>query len=93
MLKKWSPGSTDFAETIFKILQIAKHLSAMPFGTQTTHQIVTRYKRSFRSRESHPTLYKILTKLGILNGRFFKDRNIGKMPVMKASDRSWLTIS
>ena len=23
-------------------------------------------------------LYKVLTKLGILNGRFFKDRNIGK---------------
>ena len=78
MLKELSPGSTDFTVTIFKILQMSKHFSAMPFGTQTNHQIVTKYKRSFRSRESHLQLYKVLTKVGILNGRFFKDRNIGK---------------
>ena len=40
MLEELSPGSIDFTVTIFKILQISKHLSAMPFGTQNTHQIV-----------------------------------------------------
>ena len=52
----------------------------MPFGTHTTHQIVRRCERFFMSRESHLTVvhYKVLTKLRILNDRFFKDRNIGK---------------
>ena len=89
MLKELSPGSTDFTVTIFKMLQISKHLSAMPFGTQTTHQIVTRYKGlSGHWKAMILQLYKVLTKLGILNGRFLKDRNIGKFACHEGKKRS-----
>ena len=56
MLKKLSLDSIDFTVTIFKILQMSKHLSPMPFGTHTIHQMVKRCKRSFRSLESHLTV-------------------------------------
>ena len=50
----------------------------MPFGTQTTHQIVKDIKGLSGHGKAILQLYKVLTKLGILNCRFFKDRNIGK---------------
>ena len=78
MLKELSPGSTDFTVTISKILQISKHLSALPFGTQTTHEIVTRYKRSFRSRESHLTVVSSINEARDIKWSVFKDRNIGR---------------
>ena len=62
MLKELSSDSTDFTVTIFKIFQLSKHLSAKQFATQTTHQIVTRYKRSFRSRESHLTVVESINE-------------------------------
>ena len=42
----------------------------------------TRSSKDVKGRSGHAKailqLYKVLTKLGILNGRFFKDGNIGK---------------
>ena len=65
MPKQLSPGSTGFTVTIFKIFQMSKHLSAMPFRTHTTHQIVKRCQRSFRSRESHLTVVLADCKLQV----------------------------
>ena len=78
MLKELSSDSTDFTVTIFKILQISKHLSAKPLRTQTNHQIVTRYKRSFRSRESHLTVVESINEARDIKWSAFKTRNIGK---------------
>ena len=38
-------------------------------------------------------LYKVLTKLRMLNGWFLKIEILENLPVMKASDRLWSTIS
>ena len=78
MLKQLSPSSTDFTVTIFKIFQMSKHLSVMPFGTHTTHQTVKRCKGLSGHAKAILQLYKVLKKLGVLSDRFFKDRNIGK---------------
>ena len=52
----------SFYSNHFEILQMSKHLSAKPFASQTTHQIVTRYKMSFRSRESHLTVVESINE-------------------------------
>ena len=74
MLKELSPGSTDFTEysKYHNIFQLCRSELKPP----------TRASQDIKGLSGHEKailqLHKVLVKLGILNGRFFKDRNIGK---------------
>ena len=76
MLKQLSPDSTDFTVTIFKIFQMSKHLCRSELIPPT------RSSKDVKGLSGHAKailqLYKVLTKFEILNGRFFKNRDIGK---------------
>ena len=79
MLKQLSRGLDRFYSDHFQNIPNVK--TSFSYAVRNSYHPPDRQrcKRSFWSHESHLTVvYKILTKLGILNGRFFKDRNIGK---------------
>ena len=69
------------AKTI--VLGLDRFLQSVPFSKHLSGLIpLTRSSKDVKGLSGHPKailqLYKVLTKLGILNGRFFKDRNMGK---------------
>ena len=78
MLKELSPGWTDFTVTIFKILQISNNVQLCRSELKSPSRSSQDIKGLSGHGKAILQLYKVLTKLGILNGQFFKDRNIGK---------------
>ena len=59
---------------------------------QTIYQIVTKYEGLSSHGKAILQLYKI-TKLTIINGRFLNKKISENLPVKKARDRLYLTIS
>ena len=75
MIKELSPGLTDFRVIIFKKTPNIK--TSFSYAVQNSNH-PPRYKRFFKSWESHLTVVENVNKARDIKWSVFKDRNIGK---------------